>query len=657
MSRRRAFTIIIINEMNTREVLLSILRQRFSLIIGMIMENYRGLTQSEIARLCAQGCFADNWQSIMVAEGFLTQKIRDVEFVAKVRIGSGCELVNAVLKDVEIGDNVRIRSVHRLIDNYIIGDGVVIENVGGIVAGKENVALLRYVAVVVEGGGREVLIHPGLSAQMAYLQAFSGVDGFKAVYYSVVERSLQLQNERYRLAAGVIIRDVVEIKDSVLAEGAVLTGVSLISESFVGGDVGSGAVIKRSIVDRNGYVGAGCILDKCFVADSAVLDYGFSAEGSLFFANSECLRGEGCAVFAGPFTSSHHKATLLLAGIYSFYTAGSGSNFSNHRFKLGPVHQGIIERGSKTGSGSYLIWPSRVAPFTNVIGRHQQAVNTEDFPFSLLLKQGEKSILLPGALLFSCGCERDYMKWQQRDRRSKDSPDIINSEILNPYTVGKIIKAIELLRQMQNGVAPESLVGAEIPRVYCQKAVKRYKAGVDYYLGNVLNRLVEEGYVDAENAPQIPQDSRGTGEWVDIAGAVVPQVLVTELLDDIITGRVGCYSEISRRLQHFDTEYQLHQRNWVLTLIASRFTTPEDLQKLVRNWQDAARFRLELISRDVYKEFADQMAIGYGLLGDPAADFRQVHGLPAANRFLEAVRQETDQIIARADSMLRILGR
>jgi hypothetical protein len=40
---------------------------------------------------------------------------------------------------------------------------------------------------------------------------------------------------------------------------------------------------------------------------------------------------------------------LLLAGLFSFFNAGSGTNQSNHLYKLGPVHQGVLERGCKTG--------------------------------------------------------------------------------------------------------------------------------------------------------------------------------------------------------------------------------------------------------------------------------------------------------------------
>ena len=81
----------------------------------------------------------------------------------------------------------------------------------------------------------------------------------------------------------------------------------------------------------------------------------FSAENSVFFANSEAFHGEAVSVFGGPYTVTHHKSSLLIAGMYSFFNAGSGTNQSNHMYKLGPVHQGILERGSKTGSFAYLL--------------------------------------------------------------------------------------------------------------------------------------------------------------------------------------------------------------------------------------------------------------------------------------------------------------
>ena len=62
------------------------------------------------------------------------------------------------------------------------------------------------------------------------------------------------------------------------------------------------------------------------------MDKHYSAEHSVFFANSQGFNGEACSIFAGPYTVTHHKSTLLIAGMFSFMNAGSGSNQSNHMY-------------------------------------------------------------------------------------------------------------------------------------------------------------------------------------------------------------------------------------------------------------------------------------------------------------------------------------
>ena len=100
---------------------------------------------------------------------------------------------------------------------------------------------------------------------------------------------------------------------------------------------------------------------------------------------------------------THHKSTLLIAGMFSFLNAGSGSNQSNHMYKLGPIHQGIAERGAKTTSDSYLLWPSKVGAFSLVMGRHTHHADTSDLPFSYLIENNSESYLVPGANLRTVG--------------------------------------------------------------------------------------------------------------------------------------------------------------------------------------------------------------------------------------------------------------
>lgn len=50
-------------------------------------------------------------------------------------------------------------------------------------------------------------------------------------------------------------------------------------------------------------------------------------------------------------------------------------------YKLGPIHQGAMERGAKTTSDSYILWPARVGAFSLVMGRHVNHADTSNLPF------------------------------------------------------------------------------------------------------------------------------------------------------------------------------------------------------------------------------------------------------------------------------------
>ena len=93
--------------------------------------------------------------------------------------------------------------------------------------------------------------------------------------------------------------------------------------------------------------------------------------------------------------------------MFSFMNAGSGSNQSNHMYKLGPIHQGTLERGAKTSSDSYILWPARIGAFSLVMGRHVNHPDTSDLPFSYLIEEQNTTYLIPGVNLRSVGTIRN----------------------------------------------------------------------------------------------------------------------------------------------------------------------------------------------------------------------------------------------------------
>src|SRR5262245_37753714 len=403
---------------------------------------YRPLTDDEIRRFEAARCTAESWDQVEVAESFslLPGAWADVAFSGRIRLGCSsatvilpgglerpCGVRRAALHNCTLGHNVLIHNVGRHVANYTIGDNVVIDHVDLLATeGTSTFGNGTRAAVLNEAGGREVPIFDRLSSHLAYLLAIyrdrpelvQRLEALVARYVAAVK------SPRGTIGAGAWLTNCGSLTNLNVGPAGRLAGVQKLHDGSVHSSpdaptrIGDGVIAEHFVIAAGAVVDSGAIVTRSFVGQGVRLGRQFSAENSLLFANCEGLHGEMCSVFAGPYTVTHHRSSLLIAGMFSFFNAGSGTNQSNHMYKLGPVHQGVLERGSKTGSNSYLLWPSRVGAFTTVIGRHGRNVDTSLFPFSYLLERGEESVLVPGANLHAVGTRRDAAKWPRRDRRT-----------------------------------------------------------------------------------------------------------------------------------------------------------------------------------------------------------------------------------------------
>ncbi|MBP5233089.1 MAG: DUF4954 family protein, partial [Planctomycetes bacterium] len=136
----------------------------------------RPLTKQEIARLTAQGCVADDWARVRVAPGFGPGRLWCAQLRGDCRLGALTRpesvIRDAELSQCEVGDDVHI--ARAAAHDCAIGDGAVIDNVGAIEGRPTGDATPPpEAAVVCESGGREVALHPGLSAPLAWLETFA----------------------------------------------------------------------------------------------------------------------------------------------------------------------------------------------------------------------------------------------------------------------------------------------------------------------------------------------------------------------------------------------------------------------------------------------------------------------------------------------------
>lgn len=660
------------------------------------MKSYRKLTPSEIVRLQQQMCSAADWSLIEVSEGFSTEYIRYTRFSGNIRIGTfnkefslpgGIKkhtgLYHATLHNVTIGDDCCIENVKNYIANYEIGNDTFIENVDIIlVDGPSSFGNGVDVSVLNETGGREVTIYDNLSAQIAYVMALyrhrpvmvNNVKDMIARYVTSVTSSVG------KIGSHVIIADTGYIKNVKIGDYCKIEGASRLKNGSLNSNisapvhVGVGVIGDDFIVSSGSYVEDGVTFSRCFVGQSCRLGHNYSASDSLFFSNCHGENGEACAIFAGPYTVTHHKSTLLIAGMFSFMNAGSGSNQSNHMYKLGPIHQGIMERGAKTASDSYLLWPAKVGAFSLVMGRHVSHQDTSDLPFSYLIEQQSTSYIVPGANLKSVGTIRDAKKWPNRDRRTDPVKlDAINYNLLSPYTIQKMLNGRNILMELQkvSGVNSDaySFQSGLIRKSSLMNGLRLYGLAIDKFLGNsLITKLMS---VDCTDLAQLQESMKpvsmyGDGDWVDIAGMIAPKAAVTDLLMEVESNQIIDVETFGERFREIHAEYYRYEWKWAYRIIKEYYgidlqsATIEELAGLVRTWRESVLALDQLLYEDAKKEFSLSFMTSFGADGDKSEqelDFMNVRGsLFEADPFVVSVKDHMRVKSALGDSALAKLN-
>jgi NDP-sugar pyrophosphorylase family protein len=653
---------------------------------------YRQLTRSEIKLLELQYCYCEDWDKVLVTEHFSPEKVRNVSFSGEVKIGdlSGSietgdgskksgGIDHAFISNTTIGNNVRISHVNNL-SNYIIEDDVVIENVSELsVTGLTNFGNGSKLDILNEGGGRTLTIFDRLTSQIAYLQVCYRHDAqFQTRLQEVIDRYVQTKRALMGLIRrGARVYDCILLKNLIVGESVTLNGAFSLEDGTILGSssnpsvVGVGVVAKHFIILEGSQVDSGAILDKCFVGQGVRLGKQFSAENSAFFANCEGFHGEAVSLFAGPYTVTHHKSTLLIGVMTSFFNAGSGTNQSNHMYKIGPVHQGILERGVKTGSFSYLLWPGRVGAFSVIIGKHYNNLDISDLPFSYVFESEGNSVLYPGKNLFTGGTRRDTLKWASRDRRKGNSKlDLIHFDFRGPYIVNKMLRAIEILRELDAKAPADqkyaAFQGVVIKRNQLANYIANYEMAIKICIGfAVVNRFETklDQTTNIQFADLVQSDKSMYPKWLDISGLYAPQAVLEQVMMAVKNGQLDSVSAISEELHQIYEAYPDYSWQYFLCLIRQQTgtdnLTPAHFQQIIADWKAETTKLDRAILKDLYKEFDQSSRIGYGIDGDTAvrdADFYAVRGSYEEHDVIQRLEQEIVEIDQRANRLISILA-
>lgn len=551
----------------------------------------RVTTPQEREELRLRGCYAEQWDKVLVAEDFSPEQLRNARFEGEVSIGSETRIYDSTISNYTIGSRCLIDDVLRMECRHdsSFGEGVM-------------------VAAVNENGGRSVAIHRNLTSQQAYLMTMMRNRP------QMVERMMAMVealSQSHRSAIGCVednssVVGARFIREVRIEEGCIIEGASHLENGTVGrgAHVGIDVRARDFIIDNDARVDGASSLVRSFVGENSVVDNGFTAIDTLMFANCHFENGEAASVFAGPFTVSHHKSSLLIAGIFSFFNAGSGTNQSNHLFKSGAVHQSVHLRGTKFGSSAYVMSPAIEGPYTVVLGRHTRHHDTQDMPFSYLIEEAGQSLLMPALSLKSYGTVRDIEKWKSRDRRSLRRDNICFEEF-NPYTTGKMLRGVDALTRLyENDPEAKSYNynRTVIRSSMLHRGIKLYNSAIVASLGAMLERGHYTPYGDDGS------------EWIDLGGQYLPLSKVEELMGRIASGELsleGLTTELNSLMGRYDDMAATYAYA-IISQLEGHMLSADEVDEVIASARNVRARMRETTEADRARDAGMDMMVGYG---------------------------------------------
>lgn len=589
----------------------------------------RNLTEEEINILDDNGCWAEDWSTITVSDDFVPKYMHRVVLYGEVQIGCFSKNVevspgfckhsginNATLRNVSVGDDCLIENIGSFINNYTIGNDCYISNVStietteGATYGQGNL-----ISVLNEVGDGNIILFNGLNSQIAALMISHNRDKeFWAAMRRLISEDIKATSpDRGTIGDGVKIVNTKEITNTVIGDECEVSGAARLSDVTILSSpnatvyIGTGVICENSIINHGSSLINSVKMQDCFVGEACKISNGFTASQSVFFANCFMSNGEACAAFCGPFTASHHKSSLLIGAQFSFYNAGSATNFSNHAYKMGPLHWGILERGTKTASGAYILMPATIGTFSVCFGKLMHHPDTRNLPFSYLIAYGDTMYLSPGRNITTVGLYRDIRKWPKRDVRPKGAQkSIVNFDWLSPFSVGEIIKGKKILEDLQaasgEDVSTYNFHEYVINASSLRKGIKYYDIALRIYMGAVLKRVLKQ---NQELTP--PDTETGQGDWHDLSGLLLPGTEEDKVVKDIKDGSLDTIDKVLNRFKDINDHYRQYQWAWTYRLILDyyqlRELSPENVANIRQDYVKARRAWIAEIRKDAEKEY------------------------------------------------------
>ncbi len=490
----------------------------------------RALDKGEIVRLEENGNRCENWNDIMVTEGFTTDFIHDNIFTGKCILGEYRGVVmdtgdsvsmksgiyRCCIAHSEIGDNCLLYD-NGIISHYLILHSAVVFRTNTLSATGECSFGNGYgLRVGPETGGREVLSFAELTLPVAETIALNRDNReLLEIYTEFITEYTEAARADFGIVdSGALIRGANRIYNTYIGSHARINGAagidntSILSSEDEPTEVTGGSLVNNSSLQWNSAVSSMALVENSVLCEHSHAERHAKLSHTILGPNSGIAEGEATSCLIGPFVGFHHQS-MLIAALWpeGRGNVGNGANIGSNHTSRAPDQEFFCGEGVFFGLGVNIKYPSdfRNSPYSIIATGVDTLPQKLDFPFSLVNKPGRVYDAIPAAhneifpgWAFShnlYAVMRNENKFRERNRAARSD---IPLKIFRQEIIEKVIDARKRLSRAETG--ENIYTEMEIPGLgknfatahSCVKGIQAYNMIIDYYLLIQLAEIPDE---------------------------------------------------------------------------------------------------------------------------------------------------------------------
>ncbi len=444
---------------------------------------YRKLTDDEIKILERNANTSDDWNKLLVADGFDPKLVISCSFYGLVRIGKlesyfaefnnlrlPVGLYHSTIISCDIGDNVVIDNVN-FMSHYITGNEVMLVNINelattdhskfgnGVLKVGEKESVRIWMEICNENAGRAVLPYNGMLAGDAWLWS-KHRDDEKLLQQlkEFTDKKFDTQRGYYgKIGDRTVIKNCKIIKDVWIGSDAYLKGANKIKNITINSSPEAKSQIGEGCELVNGIIGFGCRIFygvkavRFMMGANSQLKYGARLINSYLGDNStiSCCEVLNSLIF--PAHEQHHNNSFLCAStVLGQSNMAAGATIGSNHNSRGADGELLAGRGFWPGLCVSLKHNSKFASFTLIAKADFPAELNIPLPFSLVSNDvsNDKLKVMPGYWFMynMYALARNADKYEGRDKRT-DKTQVIEYDFLAPDSVNELFDGLQLMKQ------------------------------------------------------------------------------------------------------------------------------------------------------------------------------------------------------------------